>query len=76
MRVWYGESSQVPLLPVSWTEQLRRQELYPDMFKKLKSRVVMLDEDLPYKPTVEEIRKARLPMLVYLPPVVGESCVR
>ncbi|KAF5987679.1 hypothetical protein FBULB1_1836 [Fusarium bulbicola] len=52
--------------------EMVRAGVYRDLLIYLKAWDLMLDKDLPYKPTVEEIRNARLPMLVYVPcpPVV------
>ncbi|KAF5606337.1 uncharacterized protein FSUBG_6171 [Fusarium subglutinans] len=47
--------------------EMIRAGAYRDLRKDLEAWDLMLDKELPHMPTVEEIRKARLPMLVYVP---------
>ncbi|QGI88672.1 unnamed protein product [Fusarium fujikuroi] len=48
-------------------EEMVRADHYLDLFKTLKAWDLMLDKDLPDRLPIEEIKKARLPILVYLP---------
>lgn len=56
-----------PYQPTLKVEEMVRADHYLDLFKILKAWDLMLDKDLPDKPPIEEIKKARLPILVYLP---------
>ncbi|KAF5682017.1 hypothetical protein FCIRC_5229 [Fusarium circinatum] len=47
--------------------EMIRAGVYRDLLKDLEAWDLMLDNELPHKPTVEEIRKARLQMRVYVP---------
>lgn len=53
--------------PTLKVEEMVRADHYLDLFKTLKAWDLMLDKDSPDKPPIEEIKKVRSPMLVYLP---------